>query len=1067
MATGVSTANITSATTITEVVGNQRLDADTVQTVRVPIDAVANQMVGDGPIADEIAAIRAEQVAGDAAVEAKITANNLGATQATSAEAVAGTNTTHWMSPSADRAALTAGVDLGHVFRTSVTGLAGTKYAQIRKLRLFGADPTKKYFVYQFYFADSGSRCGFVVAQVDADGVSNQVTVCQYYVASGAAFTGEVELALGQQNSSGITGTVVIDFGTGTAITNTNGTFATTGLRTTCLATSTKEADYVQWVATRAHELGFFVDRAQSDSSATLATIVARLRQIELYGATTSKKYYLKYFNYHDYSTTRILITVSQVDADGASNAVDVCGINIASGTAYTGMAEITLSEQNSSGITGTAVIDFGDGSGTWSTNAGSYVTTGLRHDRLFDNSAKTARIVKVINDAQAAGAFTPGWKKPFDDTMTTDALRAFVKKLWVFNGDPTHQYIVSRVNKTAAYARIWIKDLTSGVDQIAQFTVTNPTIANLPSRIKAYAVYSGTPSAQMPTYAVLEVDWSKWTSGSEATYTTFAAAGIHADNVFSPESSAMYFRDDGAEKVIKVGTDSGCDYASLSAALTALDLTNNVAGGTYSGPFFKGMTHESSPLRRVEIQLLTSSESAQTIDGVTYPDCFGLGGLYLPEHVQIRGRGKHQTLIYGTDGTKPTLQACADHKLFDLSVLANSGDGGSDAGQYAVHVDPAACGVADMAGVRRRMKWRNVELVGGGLQNSRLLGGGVYSGTHFVREGCSAKSLNAGYSTFAILQHNTSVFRSPRPAFLEERGCSCDIERYAQLRLQSLGAGYRNTMLIEDVGYSGIVIENVGDYADLARKRREWDLIGHHDGPVITYDAGMVVLATTAGQAVTGTAAALLFGNVDELGRGDKCVKEGASYPSGAYLDTSLAARLGDRSASAVTLIIGGQTATLNQNFTGMTNAAILAVINASLTTYPISIVNISLEEYPKLGFTRRMQNTSGVTIGDPNAAGPGRGVFVKRTGVQTIAAAADGDEIYGWCPRPILANGWGIVVIGKRFYAGFLSGGTSGGAARTPIVGKFGVGSGGVFSASASTKIGYQDAVGNIRLY
>lgn len=110
MATGISTANITSAATITEMVGNQRLDANNVQTVRVPIDAVANQMVGDGPIADEMASIRDEFAAADQAVEAKITTNNLGATQATDAEAIEGIITSHWMSPAANKAALDARV---------------------------------------------------------------------------------------------------------------------------------------------------------------------------------------------------------------------------------------------------------------------------------------------------------------------------------------------------------------------------------------------------------------------------------------------------------------------------------------------------------------------------------------------------------------------------------------------------------------------------------------------------------------------------------------------------------------------------------------------------------------------------------------------------------------------------------------------------------------------------------------------------------------------------------------------------------------------------------------------
>lgn len=947
-----------------------------------------------------------------------------------------------------------------------IDGVTNTKYSAVKKLELYGTDPTKKYFLFQSYFKDSGTRCGFVISQVDADGISNQIIVCQFVLSSGANFTGITELSLVSQNGSGITGVLFWDFTDGSAFSNgSNGTYATAGIRQSCLAGTSQRELNIKRLATKAHELGFFVDRnifSTSSLTATyLETIVTYLKNFELYGIDPSKKYYLK--NFINNGTT-LTIIFSKVDYDGVSNSVDVCNIVVAPST---GLVELTLTSLNSSGITGTVIVDFGNSGATWLVGNGSYELSGIRQDKLFDSTAKSSRIFKIVSDAQASGVFTPGWKKPFDDGVTNDMLRQFVKKLEIFNGNPKHQYIISRVNKTTSYARIWIKDLTSNIDQIAQFTITSPVIANLPSKIKAYALYNATPSLQMPTYAVIEVDWTKWTSGIEQTYTTFATAGIHADNVYTPEESEVFLKDDSSKFTINVGIDAECDYATLDDAINAITLENNVAGGTYSGPFFKGMSHLTSPKWAGKIKLLTSGEAPKTIDGITYTDCFGCSGLFLPEFIILEGRGKNKTLIYNTNTSKPTLQPCVDHKLFDLSVYWNGGDGSEGQSQYCLHIDPAAYVLSDMPGVKRMIHHRNVELIGGPLLNKRLLGSGVYGGTHFIREGCSAKSLNPSYSTYAILHHNTSVVRNNRPATLIEKGCSCDIERYSQLHLQSLGTGYRNTMLLDNVNYSQIQIDNIGDYADIARNRREWDLIGNYDGPIAIYDDGMVVLATTAGQTVTGTAASILFGEIDELGRGNKCVKEGASYPSGSFLDTSLAARLGDCSSSALTLTIGGQTATLNLNYTGMTNAAILTSINTSLTLYPLSIINISLEEYPKLGFTKRMQNTSGSIIGNPTTVNPGRGVFVKRTGLLTISLASDGDEIYGWCPRPINNNDWGIVVIGKRFWSAFISGATTGGTLFTPIVGKFGVGSGGVYSASATTKIGYQDNAGNIRLY
>ncbi|MFG1230468.1 hypothetical protein [Xanthobacter wiegelii] len=72
------------------------------------------------------------------------------------------------------------------------------------------------------------------------------------------------------------------------------------------------------------------------------------------------------------------------------------------------------------------------------------------------------------------------------------------------------------------------------------------------------------------------------------------------------------------------------------------------------------------------------------------------------------------------------------------------------------------------------------------------------------------------------------------------------------------------------------------------------------------------------------------------------------AWYPSGSYLNTSLAYRLGNRTGTSDTLVIGGQTWSPNEDFSSKTTSYILSANNAALTSNPVSLVNISLEEYP-----------------------------------------------------------------------------------------------------------------------
>lgn len=86
---------------------------------------------------------------------------------------------------------------------------------RILLVRLYGADPTKFYSVQQFFYKDVGARFRLTIVQSDDAAMAGEVAVCELQVPSGAAFAGRELLELAAIGGSGISGTVVANFGDG------------------------------------------------------------------------------------------------------------------------------------------------------------------------------------------------------------------------------------------------------------------------------------------------------------------------------------------------------------------------------------------------------------------------------------------------------------------------------------------------------------------------------------------------------------------------------------------------------------------------------------------------------------------------------------------------------------------------------------------------------------------------------------------------------------------------------------------------------------------------------------
>lgn len=731
------------------------------------------------------------------------------------------------------------------------------------------------------------------------------------------------------------------------------------------------------------------------------------VRRLELYGADPAKFYAVNLFFRND-SGTRFNFTVSRANDAAGTGATNVAAFT-SSGVNYTGQVEFTLAALSGSGITGTLVVDFTGAAATWAVYSGSggasFATLGIRNDVIKTSTAAAAVDNATISTAVTTGlSLVPGRNMPFVDTLSNDFLRRFIKSIWVYGANTSHTYIIKQVELQLFRRTVLLHDLTTGTD-VCKWSITS-TVTDYTTQPRYVQLVQGSLGTYTGVYALVEFDWAKAVTGTY-NYTTAAQAGIHLDRLRSDEMVQDYLDRDVWHEVIPVG--AGQTYTTLRAAVESLYDSVSVTTCARAG-----YDHQ------ILIDLLDAGTYNATL-------------LVIPQFVGVRGQGVDKTFIRKeSDANDAMLEVHLETKFLDLTIHSDTGDGGSWLGEYCLHSDDFNRVSKPTTPNRRlRQSFKRMKLRGGANQNAWLFGCGVSSGQHirFTDVNASHDIMTSSIAAFGF--HNTAITASARPALVEMIGCkSSDMLGTGALVL-SLGGGNkcRLTLIGCDLG---LVAQGVtGSIADKAADRYEWEIGGVYAGPIVQSDSGMVVLKTAAGATPTGTAAAIVFGAVDELGQGELCIKGGTSK--------SLGARLGDCTSATKALTISGQTWTANANYTALSNATIIAAMNVSLTTSPVSEKNIQWQIFPDVGQTRRMLNSTGSTI----AAGR----FVKRTGVNTIALANGSDDVFGVVYRDILNGLGGNVITGRQIHRNYID--------STASDGQFGVTSG-VIDFGAGTKKG-----------
>ncbi|MCH9655608.1 MAG: hypothetical protein K0U86_09645 [Planctomycetes bacterium] len=644
----------------------------------------------------------------------------------------------------------------------------------------------------------------------------------------------------------------------------------------------------------------------------------------------------------------------------------------------------------------------------------------------MFSSNFIAAEETPVDVDLPLRHSF-PGSQVPFADKMDNGIMRDLVKELHLYGADPTHEYIISTFS-TQQFALpltrvvIEIQDITDNVvvcgfrSQTMDASTVAAFVATLPDTIKLTDVAL---ASKTKMYAVMTVDWSAATDANRS-YTTVAQAGIHASRIMSDEMIADYLDRDSWHQVIRCG--AGETYTTLKAAVEA----------TYS-PLTGSATINGSPICE-----FAHYHNRVLIDIVDDGD-FKATGLYLPDWVDVRGNGRDRTFIRreNTD-PEPLIEQRTSGKFIDCTLVSET------ANEYCIHSDDFnrnSTGDKNQ-NVRLRQSYKRLRLQGGTGHNGWLFGNGMSSGQVIEFEDVVGEHLDASATEPAFGFHNTGpTLRNPmlkvsyKSAQVTMRGCSSPDQVGIEISTLEPSAICHLTLIDSDFNLIKHETSSGNEVlSDLARDRVAWQIGGRHDGPWINVDpVGQIVLKTTAGQIPSGTASALIFGAMDELGRGEKWIKDATDY--------DLGSRLGDCSSVNKMLTIGSQTCIFTADETRKSNAVLISEINASITSHPVSEVDLQLEWAPDAVPKRRMNNNTGSTIP--------KGRFVKFTGAGTIALCGTNEKPDGWTHRDILNGDDGYVILTKRIADDYIENASG-------STGKWGITASGKLDYSATTKQG-----------
>jgi len=676
-----------------------------------------------------------------------------------------------------------------------------------------------------------------------------------------------------------------------------------------------------------------------------------RILTIRLVGADQTKFARVSNFFYHDVGNRASLQVAIANDAAGTGSTLVAQFSDGGTGITLSGRQRIELAEVGGSGVTGYAIVDFGNGSTAWAAYNATYATAGLPIGTMIPQVDVGDQVDDAIAayEAKPKGVFNAGGS-------VVPYIADLVVEVGVEGGDKGHFYGIGAYETVyfptagtggAGFYRInlTVKDFTLGID-VAKYSLVQdlgaggvePTVANGFLEEWCFAYGNGTMrNGYVGITAMIRCDWSKllWNK-TFADVPTYALGGFLPELVHSNDDMDGFLWAPNPRKTLTVGagTPTATHFNSVTAAAASL--------------YKKGLVpnNQSTTLPWSNVCGYTRQVVIQVIDNYYSEDINEV--LMLP-YLTIRGKGMGNTTFYhSSPDTNERLLEFRHSGCIEDCTLVQRGPA------YIIHADAFNdWGVVASAGPaiqwhRNRKVLRRCELRAEATSGTAWgWGSGISSWEYCLFEDCVFRRPSTTL-TAAFLGIHTTPGMS-RGATVHLRRCVADsffntevvlISGFAQDQLNTCIVEGGNIKLV-NMGCS--FANNASDMPLLARNRATWQTQG--DVPSILNDANMTVMGVPPGTVLGGSAAgiAALFGTGydQKHGRGERLVNDALTL-------RRLPTILGDRTGTPWNITFNGNAYNFNANYTGMTEAAILAAVNAVLGAGFLSVVRLDNKIVP-----------------------------------------------------------------------------------------------------------------------
>lgn len=470
-------------------------------------------------------------------------------------------------------------------------------------------------------------------------------------------------------------------------------------------------------------------------SDAFIGTAAEKILSLDLVSDDNASLYaeelFVRYVTRNTSST--FYLTVNRISDNTELASVGLNGTSIDS-TGYTGIVKLPLLASSSSGITGTATVDFGDGSTFGALIALAATDTPLDMDKaMFANPGRLA-VIESTASAQA---------ELVTDVFIVGATDAYAKSMFrsvKVEGGEGDSYFLNY--ETITYpgiplTRVQIKlhSLATGAvvaDRSFSGSVEATVLAALPDVVKLSLVANGSVQAG---YAGIEAtvvaDWSVIDlTKALTTYTDMSATGIHADNVVSNDEMDAFLQRPDPKAVVYVAT--GETYTTVQAAF---DAVRNDAT-----PFTRS-TYPNSDLCTFSNQYLFQAATGHDEEIVPFEASGIWNGLLIPHYATL-DLPEGARLWMDSVESAPVLEFNHSGRIRGGGEIEQFGEG------YGIHIDALNIltikGASDFLRYRHRHVIENITLRHHGTTSAAaMIGAGIADGSslilrgvRFIREG-------------------------------------------------------------------------------------------------------------------------------------------------------------------------------------------------------------------------------------------------------------------------------------------------------------------------------------------